>query len=72
MTGIEKAVEAAGSQPKLAALIGVSKQAVQQWVAQGYVPVDRVVAIEAETGVARSELVEPKLADLFTTPFQGE
>ena len=64
-TGIARAVALAGSQHKLAARLGVSQQAVHSWVRQGYVPLRRVVEIEAEFGVERRELCAPYLAAAF-------
>lgn len=63
-SGIERAVEAFGSQEAMARELGVTQQAVSSWVANGYVPVRRVVQIEALTGVPRADLLEPKLADI--------
>ena len=53
-----EAIAAAGSVTKLAAAIGVKPQAVSQW---RRVPTERVVAVEAATGVPRERL----RADLF-------
>lgn len=64
-TGIARAVKAAGSQGALAVALGVSQQSVSKWEARGYAPVRRVVEIEQFTGVARGELIDPKLVDLL-------
>lgn len=64
-TGIQRAVEAAGSQHRLAALLGVSQQAVAQWVARGYAPASRIIEIEAQLGIPRAELIQPSLRDLL-------
>ena len=63
-SGIERAVEALGSQEAMAKELGVTQQAVSIWVANGYAPTKRVVQIEALTGVPRADLLEPGLADL--------
>lgn len=42
MTGMEKAVALVGSQRALAAALGVTQQAVWDWVNRGYAPIDRV------------------------------
>lgn len=57
-TGVEKAVRLAGSQTALANRLGISPQAVQKWVDQGYVPADRCRDVETELGgeVTRYEL----------------
>jgi len=60
-TPIEKAVRLAGNQSALARAVGVSPQAVQQWVESGRVSHTKVIAVEAATGVHRSEL----RADLY-------
>lgn len=44
--GINKAVRLAGNQTALAALLGVTPQAVQKWVAQGFAPAERCRHIE--------------------------
>ena len=52
-TPLERAIVAAGGLTKLAASVGVSKQAVAQWEE---VPPLRVLAVEAASGVSRNEL----------------
>ena len=51
---IERAIDAAGGIRQLAALLGVSYQAVQKY--RRSVPAERVLEIEAKTGVPRHEL----------------
>jgi len=65
MTGIQKAITIAGSQKALGDHLGVSQQAVSEWEKRGYVPVERIVEIEAEFGVERAELIDPRLRDLL-------
>lgn len=65
MKGIDKVVELAGSQRKLADVLGVTQQAISEWVRQGYVPIGRIVEIEALFGVSRFELVDSSLRDLL-------
>ena len=52
-----RACEVAGSQQALADLLGLKSQGtIQGWLAQGRPPAERVLAIEAATGINRSEL----------------
>ena len=57
-SAIKRAVEAVGSQARLAELLSVTPQAVHLWVRKNYVPATRVLGIEAATGgrVSRHEL----------------
>ena len=66
-TGIQEAVDKLGSQEALAGLLGVTKQAVQKFVKKGYVPLRRAVEIEAQTGVDRKRLVDPRVVDLLSS-----
>lgn len=59
--GLQAAVAAAGSEAKLAAAIGISQQAVQQW---RKVPAERILDVEQATGVPREKL-RPDLSQLF-------
>jgi DNA-binding transcriptional regulator YdaS (Cro superfamily) len=68
---IERASAAAGGAAKLAALLGVSAQAITNWKERGVVPIERCLAIERATGgiVTRRDLrndwraIWPELAD---------
>ncbi|MBB0023657.1 Cro/CI family transcriptional regulator [Ralstonia pickettii] len=64
-TAIQKAAQAAGGQSALARKIGCTPQAVQRWCKTGFVPADRVVAVEqaVDGAVSRSEL----RPDLYVT-----
>lgn len=55
-TAIGRAIKAAGGPRKLASLIGIRYQAVQNWVVRRKVPGERVLRIEQLTGVSRHEL----------------
>jgi len=66
MTGIEQACYAAGSQAKLADLLGCSQQNISSWLRRGYAPPERVVEIEQATGIPRVLLVSPKLRELLS------
>lgn len=52
----EKAAAKIGGQSALARVLGCSPQAVQRMCATGRVPAERVLAIEAATGVSRHQL----------------
>lgn len=64
-TGIDDIVALAGSQQNVADQCGVSQQAVQQWVARGFVPLGRAVELEAQYGVPRERLVDPRITGLL-------
>lgn len=65
--GIAAAVEAAGSQQKLARLLGVTQQVISTWCRRGWVPVRRAQEIEATLGVPRATLISPRLVDLVSS-----
>lgn len=71
-SGISRAVTAAGTQDALAAKLGVSQQAVSTWVRRGWVPLRRAQEIEAEFGVPRAKLINPRIADLVDLPADSE
>jgi DNA-binding transcriptional regulator YdaS (Cro superfamily) len=56
------AINAVGSAAELARRVGISPEAVCQW--KGKVPVNRVIAVEAATGVSREHL----RPDVFAAP----
>lgn len=64
--GVDKLVAAAGGRRLLAARLGVTKQAVAGWVQRGYIPASRAVEAEAQYGVDRRELVDPRLVGLLS------
>jgi DNA-binding transcriptional regulator YdaS (Cro superfamily) len=51
--GLQLAIERAGTQRRLAQLLGISPQAVQQW---SHVPYRHIIMIEKVTGVPREQL----------------
>ena len=65
-SGLYEAILAAGSQEKLARLLGCTQQNVGFWLKKGYPPIERVIEIEQATGVPRVRLVSPALQDLLT------
>lgn len=48
------------NQRRLAEKLDISQQAVQQWVASGVVPPERVLEVEKITGISRNRL-NPKI-----------
>lgn len=64
-TGISKAVTQAGGQVQLASVLGVSQQVVSCWERRGWVPVRRALEIEAQLGIHRHLLINPRLSDLI-------
>lgn len=52
----KRAAKAAGSQSALARVIGCTPQNVQKWCATGRIPAERVLRIEALTGVSRHDM----------------
>jgi DNA-binding transcriptional regulator YdaS (Cro superfamily) len=64
-TGIDKAVRSAGGAASLAAKLGVSHQAVYQWIQNGWVPSERALELERIYHIPRAELLSPKLAALM-------
>jgi len=65
-SGIKRAVDAAGGAKAFAAALGITKQAVYAWLDQGYVPIGRVVEIEAQFGVSRNDLVKPQINNIMS------
>lgn len=64
MTALERAIERAGSQDKLATIIGVSQGLVSQWLNGAPIPPRHFPNIEAGTGVTAHELLDDELAKL--------
>lgn len=73
LTGIERAILAAGTQAALAVQLSSrfpevphpSQQALSLWRRQGYVPKDRAREIAAITGVPFQTLLSPALRELL-------
>lgn len=64
-TGVARAVAIAGGQRALARKVGVQPQSVQFWLSAGRPPLERMLDVEAVTGVPWQEL-RPDLAQIFT------
>lgn len=59
---IDRACDGVGGQGKLAALLRVTPQAVNQWVSKGRVPVDRVKdVVRATDGTVTAHDLAPEL-----------
>lgn len=67
-TGILEVVVRAGSLQDAADKLGVSYQAVQQWLKTGYVPLARIPEIESIYGVSRIDLMNPKYTTALAAP----
>lgn len=56
-TAIEKAIQALGGPTKTAAALGISNASVvANWQKRGFVSVQRVLALEAASGISKHEL----------------
>lgn len=64
MSALERAVEFAGTQEKLAAAIGVSQGRISQWLKGEAIPAKYFPKIEAATGVTSYELLDDELRKL--------
>jgi DNA-binding transcriptional regulator YdaS (Cro superfamily) len=64
MSGIALAVKRAGTQEKLGERLGVSQQAISQWLGQGWVPIKRARVIEREFSIPSALLINPELVEL--------
>ncbi len=53
---LQKAIDAAGSQQRLAEFLGIRSASISEWKVRGRVPAERVLAVEECTGVSRHEL----------------
>lgn len=62
---MQRAAELAGGQSALARALGIKPQSVQYWCENGRPPMERMLQIEAITGVPWTEL-RPDLAEVFT------
>ena len=51
--GLDRAIDAAGGTAQLARTIGIAQPSVSNW---NRVPAQRVIAVEAATGVSRQQL----------------
>jgi DNA-binding transcriptional regulator YdaS (Cro superfamily) len=64
LTGLARAVEAAGSITALARKLGVAHQVANRWVHRGYVPAARALEIEVIYGIPARDLVKPSLLEI--------
>lgn len=56
LTPLETAIRAVGTQQVLADLLGIRSASISEWKVRGKVPAERVLDVEAATGVSRHEL----------------
>ena len=66
MTGIEQAIELAGSVGKLAEMLGCSQQAVSKMKRKGHVSPGRADQITAAMKIERERLIDPALRAAVT------
>ena len=76
-TGLDKAIALAGSQEKLALSMGVSQQAISEWVARGFLPVGRIddVLNAVDPGcktIKPRDLLDPELLELMDRAYDME
>jgi hypothetical protein len=65
--GLNRAIDAAGGIAQLARKIGIAQPSVSNW---SKVPAERVIAVEAATGVSRKQL-RPDLYTELAVPHDG-
>lgn len=53
---LQRAIDAAGSQQRLAEFLGIRSASISEWKARGRVPAERCILIEKATGVSRHDL----------------
>lgn len=53
---LQRAIDAAGSQQRLAEFLGIRSASISEWKARGRVPAERVLAVEEASGVSRHDL----------------
>lgn len=70
-TPLDNAIVAAGGVARLGGQVGVSHTTISKWRAAGQVPVDRVLAVEAATGISRA-LLRPDFFGAASRPVAAE
>jgi DNA-binding transcriptional regulator YdaS (Cro superfamily) len=68
VTGIDKAIEAAGGEVALAELLGVSQQAVNKMKQRGYCAPKRAEQIANNFPINVDELIDPTLVEILKGP----
>ena len=65
--GVKMAIEAAGSQKKLAEKLGCTQQFISNCNFRGYFPIKRAIEIEEKLGIDRIKLIDPRIAEALAT-----
>lgn len=65
---IRSTIKKAGGIMAFAEALGVTHQAVYQWIKRGYVPLPRATEIHMRYNVNRGELVDPTLLEMLRLP----
>lgn len=63
--GLSEAIDAAGGRRMFARALGVTEQAVAQWVWRGWVPSQRALEIEKRWGIDSCRTLRPDLSALI-------
>ncbi len=71
MNPIERAIGRAGSRTAFAESLGVTVQAVCQWVRRDWAPTARALEIEKLYAVPRAEMMKPALRAIMEAPLRG-
>ena len=61
-SGIQKAIDAAGSQKALAGVLDVSAEVISMWRKRGWMPFRRSMEVENLFGVPRSDTCSPAMS----------
>jgi hypothetical protein len=65
---LRRTIDKAGGIMAFSRSLGVTHQAVYQWLRRGYVPLPRATEIHVMYNVNRGELVDPALLEMLRLP----